>query len=174
MGSTNYGELAKTATTFKQLPVGTYNVEVTGCEVKTSQKGNIFYRLELTVEDGPEKGGKAWTNVTLTADNPGTFFGQLRTLGVGPDFFAQFGEVDDDDADAQENLHATTAAALIGKRAIAPVKQGKEYQGQPRTEVGFFKAAKGTAPAPNGVPNVPSAPAPAAATSAPDLPPGLS
>ena len=177
MGTRNYGELAKSATTFKQLPVGTYNVEVTGAEVRTSSNGNVYYRLELTVEDGPHKGEKAWSNVTLTEENPGTFFGQLRTLGLGPDFFAQFGEVDDEDEDAEENVHATTAAALIGKRAIAPVKQGKEYQGQPRTEVGFFKPAKGAAPS-SGVPSAPAAKTPgkakgAAKKAAPGLPPGL-
>lgn len=171
MGSVNYGELAKTTgKAFESLPVGTYNVEVTGAEVKTAKSGNTYYHLELTVEDGPSKGKKVWTNVTLNGENPGTFFGQLRSLGLDAAHFAQFPEIDEDDTEGHAAVHDVTAAALIGKRAIAPVKQGKPYEGQPRTEVGFFKpqtaaasnssvpTIPGTAPAAPTTPAVPTVP----------------
>lgn len=171
MGSVNYGELAKTTgKAFESLPVGTYNVEVTGAEVKTAKSGNTYYHLELTVEDGPAKGKKVWTNVTLNGENPGTFFGQLRSLGLDAAHFAQFPEIDEDDTEGHAAVHDVTAAALIGKRAIAPVKQGKPYEGQPRTEVGFFKSQTSAA-SNSSVPTIPgTAPTAPIAPTAPAVP----
>ena len=203
MGSINYGELAKTsAKAFEPLKPGNYTFEVTGAEVKLSTAGNVFYKLELTVEDeGPTKGKKAWTNLTLTEDNPGTFFSQLAVLGADAAYFAGFDPVDEDDEEGQDAVHDETAAFIIGSRCSAQVKVGKPYQGRPQTDVGWLKEP-GTATKRNSsVPDVEDDAAPAAprrarrsaaatedaapaeskpaarrsrrGSAAPDLPPGL-
>ena len=177
MGQVHYGELAKSATKGAE-PIavgGPYNFEVTGAEHSVSKSGNRWHKLEVTVIDGPLKGKKAWPGVTFKKDNPGTFFGQFRALGIGDAFFAQFPVEDGTDPlDAfadDEALHDALAAAAIGKRFSAKVKPDKPYNDQPRTQVDWFKPLATDATAvPPSVPGT----APAATTgSAPDLPPGL-
>ena len=164
MASVNYGELAKTANKdFEPLPPDIYAVEVSGAEHKVSKNGNPFYALTLSVSDGPHKGRKLWTNVTLNAANPGSvgyFFGTMRNLGLDADFFAGLPD---------EDSEAVICQALVGRRVNVTVKH-REYQGKIQNEVDKISSSGATvAPVAATTPDVTTA-TPAAA---PDLPPGL-
>lgn len=147
MGSFDWGELAKSAPKgFEPIPKGNYNVEVTDGEAKTYSTGNRGVQLEITVEDGPQKGKKIkFVNIVFNPENPGTFFGQLRALGIDAAFFKEYGKIDEDDEEALDEIMEDVAEEVIGKRAIAPVSQ-RTYEGRTNNQVGFFKPIKGDGP----------------------------
>jgi len=162
MATINYAALAKDAAKGQEpLPVGAYEVEVTGAEHKVAASGNPYYKTELTVAAGPHKGRKLWNNITLNASNPnsvGYFFGTMRTLGLDAEFFA---DLPGDESEAA----ALICTALVGRQVVATVKHG-EYNGNVTNEVD--KLAKSSA-ALSGTPSV----EPAAPATSSGLPPGL-
>ena len=161
MGSINYAELAAKAEKGREpVPVGPYEVEVTGAEPKVAKSGNSMYKVEFTVENGPHKGTKFWRHITLVAHNPYYFFADMKNLGLDSKFFS---ELPDDDADAQ----ATIAAALIGQHVVVKITH-RDYKGQPQNEVDEIcptERAKSEA----GVPDTESG----GGSTPPGLPPGL-
>lgn len=176
MASVNYAQLAKEAAKgFEPIPVGPYEVEVTGAESKTSSNNNPFYKVEFTLAAGPNKGRKVWSNITLNAANPnsvGYFFGTMRTLGLDAEFFAALPE---DETDAQ----ATICAGLLGKTAIVTIQHG-EYNGSVTNDVDKIARSTSAGSSQPDVTTITSsdvASVPAAVTAAPasdsGLPPGL-
>lgn len=170
MGTVNYGELAKGAgeVSFEPLEPGQYEAEVTGAEFRTAKTGSHMYRVEFTVDTGPSKGKKVWTNLVLKHDSPNNvsiFFQRMAALGLDAAFFAAVG------GDEQE---AKICQRLIGAKSSIKVKLGNEYEGQRRPDVERITARVGSSVPVTTV----TAPAPAAAATPtaaapPDLPPGL-
>ena len=141
MGSYDFGELAKAAPKgFEPVPAGTYTVECTDAQPKVYSTGNQGVQIEVTIEDaGPSKGKKIkFVNIVFNAENPGTFFGQLRAFGIAADFFSDYGKIDDDDDEMITEIMEDVADEILGKRAIAPVTQ-RTYEGRVNNSVGFFK-----------------------------------
>ena len=141
MGSIDWGEIAKSAPKgFEPVPAGTYTVECTDADPKTFSTGSQGLNIEVTIEDeGPSKGKKIkFVSIVFKADNPGTFFGQLRAFGIDADFFKEYGKIDEDDEEALSDIMEDIADEIVGLRAIAPVTQ-QPYEGRVNNKVGFFK-----------------------------------
>lgn len=140
----------------KPLPNGSYNVEVTKAEAKTTKNGKPMFSLSAKVLDGPHAGRFVWHNLTVTVENPNAmrmFFLNMAAFGLGDAFFKR--------SPAPNNTDV--ANALVGRRAQFDVgtQTSGAYAG--RNEVKSVKAA--TIPGASG-PSVPggagpSAPAPA-------------
>lgn len=57
---------------FEAMPVGDYNMKITDSKKVESNatKGNFYWKMEFTVQDGKYKGRKVWTNLNLINRNP--------------------------------------------------------------------------------------------------------
>ena len=55
---------------FEPIPAGQYLAMIVGSEEKTSQKGQRYLSVEFEVLDGPFKGRKVWTNLSLYHSDP--------------------------------------------------------------------------------------------------------
>jgi hypothetical protein len=153
---------------FDPLPVGQYDVEITDSKAKVTQNGKAMYEVKMKVLGGPHANRLVWNRFVISPESStalSIFFQQMKSLGVGPEFFAA--EPSDDQV----------AAALMGKRCKVHLEQ-KEYQGTVRNEVKKIIPPEGgammsAAPAVmNGNPNVPmNAPAaPVASADSPSVP----
>lgn len=141
MAAYDWGEIAKSAPKgFEPAPAGTYTVECTDADPKTFSTGSQGVSIEVTIEDeGPAKGKKIkFVTIVFNPENPGTFMGQLRAFGIGPEFFSEYGKFDSDDAEFIGEVMEDVADEIVGKRAIAPVTQDT-YEGRVNNKVGFFK-----------------------------------
>jgi hypothetical protein len=140
MGTINYGALAAEASKgFAPIPIGPYDVEVTGAEFKVASTGKPMYKVEFTIANGPNKGRKVWTNLVMTLDNPnamGAFFGKMRALGLGTEFFAAL---------PAENAEGVVCQTLIGRPAIVTVKH-RDYNGQAQNDVDKISARVAVTP----------------------------
>ena len=55
---------------FDALPVGDYAAVIVNNEMKTSQKGGQYLKLEIDIVEGDYKGRKLFVNLNLVNDNP--------------------------------------------------------------------------------------------------------
>ncbi len=108
---------------FALLPVGAYNVEITGAEVKDTKKGDGQYlETELTVADGEHASRKVWARLNLVSPNP-----------------------------EAERIGRSELAALCLAVGIAKIKEAEELFGKTlRVRLGI-DPAKGEFPAKNKV-----------------------
>jgi hypothetical protein len=166
MASIDYGELAKTAGKgFEPLPLGQYEVEVSNAEFKVASTGSPMYKVELSVETGPNAGRKLWTNLVLTDRSAGIFFAKMRAFGLDTAFFAAL---------PAEDTEARICQALVGRHALVTVKH-REYQGQTQNEVDKVAPRAGTSTPTVDTQTITSSDVVTvqAPSAAPDLPPGL-
>lgn len=72
-------------TRFGDLPVGKYNVRISGCELKESKSeknpGKPYYNVEFTVMDGKYEGSRDYTNACLWEGAHFSLIAILRALG---------------------------------------------------------------------------------------------
>ena len=60
------------APSFDPVPAGQYAAMIVASENKISKNGHPFLSLELEIIDGPHRGRKLWTNLSLNHPNPTT------------------------------------------------------------------------------------------------------
>jgi hypothetical protein len=160
MASTNWGDIAKTASAgFEPLPIGDYDVVVEAATYKLASTGSDMFCPTFV-------GRKLWTNLVLKKDSPNAvaaFFRKMAALGLDAAFFATV-PVDNDDL-----AHAMICQALAGAEAIVGVKH-KVWQDKTQNEVDAIKAKASSGPTPAaGIPSLPPVAAIPAATPVPTI-----
>jgi hypothetical protein len=165
---------------FEPLPAGPYAVEVTNAEFVAKPDKNPYFKTEFTITEGPSKGRKFWDNITLAQSegSAGVFFGKMRNLGLGEDFWDPWQAKDLDESAPY------VCQALIGRPAVVVVYIDDSYQGRIQNKIRSIQAPKAGVPTPTGAAYIPAEPlqvttAPRAFTGptstpvVPNLPPGL-
>jgi hypothetical protein len=181
MASKNIGELqVMGGKGFEPLPAGPYPVEVTNATFVRKPGKNPYFKVEFSIAEGPYKNRKFWDNMTLaeSESSAGVFFGKMRNLGLGEEFWAPWTTKEIDEAAPY------VCQALIGKPAVVHVEI-KDYQGNLSNNVTrVLKAGPastpqipvgGVVPTPTQVPvqGVPPNTTAPAVVGVPNLPPGL-
>jgi hypothetical protein len=109
VATTTWADLMKSADDagFSNTPPGTYDATVFSAEAKTTSNGKDQVVVRFQIVGGPNGGRKtAPRNLVVSPENPnalGFFFRDMRSLGLGNDFFAK------------EPSMQAIAAALVGR-----------------------------------------------------------
>jgi hypothetical protein len=162
---------------FEPLPDGPYVVEVTNAEFVNKPGKNQYFKVEFTVAEGPYKNRKLWDNITLAESegSAGVFFGKMRNLGLGEDFWAPYQQ-----KEGLDEAAPYVCQALIGKPAVVHTEI-REYQGNYSNRIKRLVRAGGTLnpsvptiPLGSALPTTPVQSVPSIPTTGmPNLPPGL-
>lgn len=150
-------EAAAGGGSFEPLPDGDYPVVIEKATPAQSSGGKLMFKVEMRVESGPHAKRIIWNQFVISPESANAlsmFFGQMKTLGLGEEFWA---------AEPNEDI---VASALVGRRCTVALTQ-REWNGQIRNNVKSVKPAAGGVPdAPVAVPSA-APPASAAAPASP-------
>ena len=184
MANLNWGDLVKDASAggnFEPLPDNDYDFKVVEASTTTTQTGKTMFKLKAEVQTGPYAKRLIWDNLVVSPDSPnalGFFFGKMKALGLGAEFFA----TSPSNAQIEAALLNRTFRGTVGSRVYNGENRNELKRYSPSQNAGpafappaaaapqIAKDAPAPAPAPQAAPAPQTAPAPAPAPQAAPAP----
>jgi len=142
MTGTTWGALKKQADdATRPLPDDWYRLVCAKATCKTASTGSLMIYCQFKVDDGPQFGKSAFTNLVFSPDNSfalNLFFRKLAAFGFDDQFFR---ELEAAELDVEDGLQII--AAQLPDRAVKAEIGTRQFQGQDRNEIVSFAAVPG-------------------------------
>jgi len=142
---------------FEPLPDGDYDFVISKSEATQTKAGKTMYKVQCSVENGPNKGRIVFNNFVISPESPtalSIFFRQMNLLGLNREFFNS----NPSDHQVAERLKGARFRGQIVTRS---------FNGQESNEIKQFFTPRATVAGPGASPAPTAAPAPAPAPAAP-------